>query len=509
MRHIAYLTGTAVLMSAMLTGCMEKNLAPYAPEGDAGRQILTVRNVSVADFSAGIPTRAVNDGVTVTFTTGTSTEDPNADNMGVLLINGGGQAFANVSFKYVNNAWVNADGVYYSTDIASAIAYFPYISFGEGELPSTVDDLKAVKRTMNGTASDFAEKDLLVDEIENVSADGFSVNFSHAFSLIVMSGEMSVNAGYKTYTYLLDLSDVAFTIGNTQYIPDVVGGRYVYLADGITLKPDDFRYFYTMGDKAYVKTVGQFLTLAPDHSYTFPCPVDMSPEGGIAAGDFFCTDTDGNVVIIPGAAAAIPAGLECKGIVFHVMDKTAFASYAELNGITVSDCPGFNGYHGLAVSLRNGGSLGSAADFSNFLLTGTAGWDSRESLNGYRMTRAMQDAATEGVITSFTALNGHDVKAAVSSTEWFVPSFMELAVLVRGGDGSVVSSDGRALVNSQIDKAGGVQLVAGNIPTVTFGNNEQGQNLIWFVTGSDGAEFSYPFAGAAVPGETFRPICAF
>ena len=509
MKHIAYMTGTAFLMSVLLTGCMEKNLSPYGHDGDAGCGILTVRNVSVTDFSSGIPTRVSNDGVTVTFTSGTSADDPNADNMGVLLINEDGKAFANVSFKYVNNSWVNADGVYYSTDIAGAIAYFPYIDFGESELPSTVEALKAVKKVMNGTTVEFAEKDLLVDEIENVSADGFSVNFSHAFSMIVLSGEMSVNAGDKTYTYLLDLSDVAFTIGNTQYIPDVVGGRYVYLADGITLKPDDFRYFYTMGDKAYVKTVGQSLTLAPDHSYTFPCPVEMPDGGGMAAGDFFCTDEDGQIVIIPNIASAVPAGLECKGIVFHVMDNTVFASYAELNGITVSDCPGFNGYHGLAVSLRDGGSLGSAADFSNFLLKNMVGWDSKESLNGYRMTRAMQDAATEGVITSFTALNGHDVKAAESSTEWFVPSFMELAVLVRGGDGSVVSSDGRALVNSQIDKAGGVQLVAGNIPTVTFGNNEQGQNLIWFVTGSDGAEFSYPFAGAAVPGETFRPICAF
>ena len=33
--------------------------------------------------------------------------------------------------------------------------------------------------------------------------------------------------------------------------------------------------------------------------------------------------------------------------------------------------------------------------------------------------------------------------------------------------------------------------------------------IIWFVTGSSGAEFSYSFAGTSVPGETFRPICAF
>ena len=87
---------------------------------------------------------------------------------------------------------------------------------------------------------------------------------------------------------------------------------------------------------------------------------------------------------------------------------------------------------------------------------------------------------------------------------------MELAILVRGDDGNTVSSNGRTRINRQLQKVGGTDVAEGNIPSITFESqtSPQQQNVVWFVTGSSGDEYSYPFADA-VPGETYRPICAF
>ena len=87
---------------------------------------------------------------------------------------------------------------------------------------------------------------------------------------------------------------------------------------------------------------------------------------------------------------------------------------------------------------------------------------------------------------------------------------MELAILVRGSDGNTVSANGKTYIDKQLQKLEGTAIAEGNIPSITFESQEtpQEQNVVWFITGNSGTEFSYPFTDTT-PGETYRPICAF
>ena len=486
----------------VLTSCIQDKLKPCSI-GEDDDSLLSVGSLDVEGFTGTSATRAVNDGVTVTF--------ENGDEMGVLLIDEEGAAFENVLFRYDGNIWQNTGGTYYSGMIGSAIAYFPYKDF-TGSLPSTVDELK--RRVSELTADDagFRDRDLLVSEVE-VTSPELDIRFQHAWSMIVLSGARTLQVGEEAFTYMLDLSDVGFAIGDRRYVAEDVGGRYVCIVDAEILEPDGFRYFYTVDGTSYVKTVSESKALEPNHSYSFPCITSDSGVGtGIAAGDFYCTsDRTGSAVVIPAMAADLPSGLTCHGIVFHVMDGEEFSGFATTNGLTADGYPGYEGEHGLVVSLKDGGKLGSATDFKNFMMTSVEDYDNREVMNGYEVTEAMK-AAVGSTITEFTALNGHDSPVSSFSTSWYIPSFKELAILVRGGDGTEVSKEGRDIVNNQLEKISGSELLGeGNIPSITISANEQNeaQGTVWFVTGSNGNEFSYPFDGTNAPGEIFRPILAF
>ena len=499
MKRISYISISAAVAILSIPACVQEKAMPESsvccPETG-----LTIRSVSVTDYTSGAGTKALNDGKTVTFEAG--------DRIGLLLFGSSGELLGNVSYSYTaDGLWNNDDNTAYSAGIVSAIAYFPYSDFS-GETPTTVDGLKSWKMEQNARGGEFRDKDLLVDEFTVGSAD-LAIAFEHAFSLLYLSGERSFTANGSTYSYRLSLTDVSLTVGDETYVMDEVDGTYCCLMNGGVLNQDEFRYFYFVEGESCMKTVSGSCLLEPNHSYALPCVYSGWSDDSVSAGDYYCTDEGGNAVIVPGVAAALPEGLTCKGIVFYTMDSEEFGDYASENGLDPDAYAGYDGSHGLVVSLANGGSLGSAEDFSDFLLTSVGGWDSREALNGFRMTKALQDAVSAGTITSFTALDGHTEPASAVSTPWFAPSFMELAVLVRGGDGTAVSNDGLVLVNARLGKLGAAEIGTGNIPTVTFGTNEQEQNIIWFVTGSSGAEFSYSFAGTSVPGETFRPICAF
>ncbi len=491
-----------LVIMLVAVSCADGIMEPYDGNDEAG--LLSVGSLDVEDFAGTSATRAVNDGATVTF--------ENGDEMGVLLIDEEGAAFENVLFRYDGNIWQNTGGTYYSGKIGSAIAYFPYKDF-TGSLPSTVNELRQTVSELTADDAGFRDRDLLVSEVE-VTSPELDIRFQHAWSMIVLSGAKTLQVeGGEVFTYMLALSDVGFAIGDRRYVAEDVGGRYICIVDAETLEPDDFRYFYTVDGTSYVKTVSESKALEPNHSYSFPCITSDSGVGtGIAAGDFYCTsDRTGSAVVIPAMAADLPSGLTCHGIVFHVMDSEEFSGFATTNGLTADDYPGYEGEHGLVVSLKDGGKLGSATDFKNFMMTSVEDYGNREVMNGYEVTEAMK-AAVGSTITEFTALNGHDSPVSSFSTFWYIPSFKELAILVRGGDGTEVSKEGRDIVNNQLEKiSGSVLLGEGNIPSITISANEQNeaQGTVWFVTGSNGNEFSYPFDGTNAPGEIFRPILAF
>lgn len=483
-----------LVIMLVAVSCADGIMEPYDGNDETG--LLSVGSLDVEDFTGTSATRAVNDGVTVTF--------ENGDEMGVLLIDEEGAAFENVLFRYDGNIWQNTGGTYYSGMIGSAIAYFPYKDF-TGSLPSTVDELRHTVSELTADDAGFRDRDLLVSEVE-VTSPQLDIRFRHAWSMIVLSGARTLQVGEEAFTYMLDLSDVGFAIGDRRYVAEDVGGRYVCIVDAEILEPDGFRYFYTVDGTSYVKTVSESKALEPNHSYSFPCITSDSGVGtGIAAGDFYCTsDRTGSAVVIPAMAADLPSGLTCHGIVFHVMDGEEFSGFATTNGLTAADYPGYEGTHGLVLSLVEGVNFGMADQDKGLLEPAlTEVLNTKDVANGYKVTQLLKTAAEGNTGIVFNALNNHAEKAPGIVTDWYAPSFQELKWLIRGTAPETVTNEGRIFINGQLEKVCDMQLRE-SVPSVTY-IDENGQTGFCLIQG-DGAENGWH----GIPGtEIYYPICAF
>lgn len=214
------------------------------------------------------------------------------------------------------------------------------------------------------------------------------------------------------------------------------------------------------------------------------------------------------VIIIPAGAAAIPAGLVCQGIVFHVMDNGAFATFASDNGLNATDYPGFDGKHGLIVGLNQGGILltgYNAGDIANsdFLKNVFDGFDASGNTEvslGYKLTNMLATAYGNGNAgVTFTALAGFDAPLAYC-TNWYIPSFNEQKYLIRGDENPEIASlAGQEMINNHMTVVSGT-LIEGNQPSVSYKQNEG------FCIMQNAEEMGWH----GVPdGEKCRPICAF
>ena len=496
---------TAAFTLFGMTSCMQEKPVPSVVEEEPVG-LLSIGSLSVEDFVGDASTRALNDGVTVTF--------ENGDELGVLLIDKEGKAFENVLFRYDNGTWFNTAGRYYSSGINRALAYFPYHAFSDGQLPSTVAELKEAVSGLTPASADFSDRDLLTAELTEISSPELAITFGHAYSLIVLSGEKFLNVGEETFSCMISLTDVALSIGDRLYEAEEVGGRYLVLLDDVELKPQEFRYFYTVNGNSYVKTVKETMTLMPNHSYSFPCvTAGGGAETDIEAGDFYCTSASGTVVVIPGDAAAVPDGLTCHGIVFYVMEDDEYNTFLTTNGIEEETLTGYEGQHGMVVSLKAGDSMftatsGANATWDNLsaMLSSTADYTSTEVANGYLLTGKIQDAMTTTTYTfGFTALAGHDMAPSAAATSWYAPSFKELRYMFHGEFLTAGSTEGFELVNAQISKAGGVQL-GSTVPSVTCYAEAEVDGSKGFRLMSNGSENGWH---GVTPGEVCRPIFAF
>lgn len=500
----------AALSMLLFSACTQDEIMNQANmERPVTDGLLSIGSVKVDDFTENTESRVINDSKTVTFETGTDINDANGDELGVLLIDESGKAYANVAFKFVNqngeNKWLNKTNEYYSSKIKKAIAYFPYTEIAEN-LPSSIEELKQI--FLNKDVS-FEEKDLLVSETTEFHAASMDINFTHAFSMLTFSAEATTTTSNgTTITYPLQLSDVAFSIGDKLYTPELINGRYVCLTDNETLAKDEFRYFYTVNNTPYVKTVSNEtpLTLEANKSYSFPCPINTGEGTTMAAGDFYCvSSTNDDILILPQTAAGIPEGWTCKGIVFHIMegsDNSEWNTFLTNNQLTEANLPGYNGKHGLVVSLTNGNNYGAPTD--NVNAWGTCFTDYEESgnkdlSNGYKMTQLLTTNANNNGVT-FGGLDSHESETIANATSWYIPSFNELKYLVRGENSATPSSEGLESINNQLGKINGEEL-SGSIPSITFITG-QGFCLMQ----SDGQENGWH----GIPGsEKIRPICAF
>lgn len=499
---LKYLYGL-ISLAVLFPSCNQEEFTNNAIDYDTNN-VIKLSSVQLDDFENNTLSRATYEGYATKFEYN--------DKLGLILIDQDGKQLANAPFTYSAAGWTNDNTTYYSSKIDKIIAYFPY----NAQLSQNVVTLDAVKQTIEiatdqSSLDKFKQTDLLACEIEDPSPE-LNLQLKHVFSLMEFSATQQLEVEGETFNYNIAMSNVSFSIGETMYTPCNLNGGYVcMIKDNSSLQKDDFRYFYTIEGKSNVKTLTTDKTITSGTKYTFPCPAaGMGEPNTLSAGDFYCTSTSDKVVILPSIAATIPEGLTCKGIVFYTMNQATFESYASTNSLTANDYPGYNNNHGLIISLKDGGPLGSASSFENFLLRSIEGWNNKESLNGYKITQAMQEAVKDGTITSFTALNNHEEPASSATTSWFAPSFKELSILIRGGDGTTATGEGRAYINQQLQEIGGTTLGEGNIPSITFESQESPtqQNIVWFVTGKDGKEFSYPFTNTT-PSELFRPICAF
>lgn len=499
---LKYLYGL-ISLAVLFSSCNQEEFTNDTIDYDT-KNVIKLGSVQLDDFENNTLSRATYEGYATKFEYN--------DKLGLILIDQDGKQLANAPFTYSAAGWTNDNTTYYSSKIDKIIAYFPY----NAQLSQNVVTLDAVKQTIEiatdqSSLDKFKQTDLLACEIEDPSPE-LNLQLKHVFSLMEFSATQQLEVEGETFNYNIAMSNVSFSIGETMYTPCNLNGEYVcMIKDNSSLQKDDFRYFYTIEGKSNVKTLTTDKTITSGTKYTFPCPAaGMGEPNTLSAGDFYCTSTSDKVVILPSIAATIPEGLTCKGIVFYTMDQATFESYASTNNLTANDYPGYNNNHGLIISLKDGGPLGSASSFEKFLLKSIEDWNNKESLNGYKITQAMQEAVKDGTITSFTALNNHEEPASSATTSWFAPSFKELSILIRGGDGTTATGEGRAYINQQLQEIGGITLGEGNIPSITFESQESPtqQNIVWFVTGKDGAEFSYPFTNTT-PDESFRPICAF
>lgn len=501
------LYGLAV-SSFLLFSCSREDMPNY--ETEAGNpNAITLESVTLDDFSSETSSRAsyVQDAAMV------FGQD---DKLGLILLDADGNRIDHISYSYIQaeNRWnLNDPTKYYSSNIKKVIAYFPY----NASLATNVNTMDALKNTITiGTdqsdPENFKKCDLLVEEITSPSQK-LTVNLVHAFSLIEFKSDpVTLSANGKEYKYNVELQNVSMVIGETDYQLCNLNGTYSLLVkDGFEVPANDFRYFYSLGKDSYVKTLNTKKTTESGKKYTFPCQTAGEYAPGYAAGDFYCTDNaDGNVVIVPGGATAIPEGLTCHGIIFHYLED--FSGFATTNGITATDYPGYgeNTKHGLIVGFSVGGSFnsGTAPDATTLTsIYSTASineeaYKSQTTMNGFKLTQAMLSGTKSG--WEFTALGDYASSQVPDATSWYAPSFQELKYMVWGSGATIASQNGLDKIRSQVAKIGEDWGDLQNIPSLTIG-----ESFIIAMTAIQGDGNADGTWSATLAGEPFRPICAF
>lgn len=491
-----------VISSFLLFSCSKEEISNNITEsGDFN--VITLESVKLNDFSSDTSSRA-------SYTQDAATVFEQDDKLGLILLDAKDNRIDHISYSYISaeNRWNLDDQTkYYSSKIKKIIAYFPYNSSLSNEV-NTVEELKNTI-TIGADQSNqdtFKNYDLLVEEIDSPSST-LDVNLTHAFSLIeFQSDPMTLQANGKSYSYNVELQNVKMVIGDTDYQLCNINGTYSLLVkDGFIVPANDFRYFYSLGDDAYVKTLTTAKTTESGKKYVFPCKVDGEYKPSYAAGDFYCTDNEDKVVILPGVATNVPEGLTCQGIVFHYIDD--FQGFATTNGITASTYPGYDGKHGLVIGFNAGNSFGTTQptlDELKQLYTARgilkSDYTSQEVMNGYAMTQAILNGEHAW---DFTALGDYINNPLPGATPWYAPSFKELKNMVWGSNAVIASENGLNTIIKQLEKLGKSWGNLQSIPTLTLGTT-----LFMVMTGiTEGGNADDTWDG--FPGEAFRLICAF
>ena len=489
---------------AVLWGCSPLELPDSATDGGivSATQSFSV-SVSDGGYSPTDPsphTRATENGYTTTFTTG--------DKIGVFAVKDG------AIVDGVNNlcliattttgggsgstlVWQDANGkAPLNISGATYYAYYPYQETLSGSLsPSGASAPDAATffadvisqwtpSTAQGTYADYTAQDLMIAR-GSVSGKSLSFPMQHRMSLVVIDlprTKYTFNNEPKIPDYIIDAPDTKFngfapcrmSDGTYRYLvkpttDGLLSGSYTNFTSNTSATTIEWNFTATIGASNYktYKVDGAAVT-TKSHTLT--------------AGDFYMKDG----TLLAGTTESLTDAQKaaCIGIVYWVGDITN-------DNYSLLDDKFPTGTHGLVVSLWNAtdpdnGSkeemkwtYGSSESVQEQL---TSAWTDKPTdyniqeenkMQGYVNTIALQkyneyvvgNTAGRGDygpnsqkrIKPIYALANFEAAhpAPDKSSGWYWPSVCELKYVCRGQGNDSQSTEGRGMLNPQIEKVGG------------------------------------------------------
>lgn len=464
----------AAALPLLLASCQQEELTDMNGASDA-----TPLSITVTDAGFGSGSRAEElDGYATAFTEG--------DACGLYLVRDGRIVYDNVKLTATAGddgaiTWQPEEDLNGGLDGESYFLYYPYQSglSAPSDLSDLSDDaffsrLIAAWQPV-ADQSDYAAytaSDLMTAKgriVRNgASKTVLSFDMTHRMALAVVELPKTVykftNPDISDYT----VTTVADFTGSDAKPCRMADGSYRYIVNPFRGAEKSITGTYTDGSKEFTLTTGN---MAVGHYKTYR--VDGAPvtekEHTLQAGDYFYSD--GTIV---AGSEADPPSEGCIGIVFWVGDPTSKDKTLKNDH---SGCT-----HGLVVALDEITTAWQASDESvqGWLDSNSSLWlpvasDYRpaNSLNnniqGYNNTRAIEEFNANNPVETLvyavqqTVDYRNKIKAPASSSDWYLPSIKELALLSEKDVDNITvdqsyGTDNLHLINLQLTKINATNL---------------------------------------------------
>ena len=492
----------ALLLIAGLAGCSEEETLSgtpgdtrtpititvtdggYTPD-DAARQ--STAGSDIRQNADNRPsTRAVDNGYVTTFTAG--------DKIGLYAVVDDAVVSSNIPLTHNGTGWTGE--AYYEGAKAKYFAYYPYQSTLTGTPDASATDASGffaplisawTPATDQGTHAAYTASDLMTGSgTASKQSDGtysLSLTMTHAMALVVIKTPatkytLTDKDGESLPDYYIPAPDTRFY----GFTPCFIGGTYRYL-----VKP---------GQSGSADLMGSYTATGSDGSSSVTKEYAVSPNGITAAnyalykvdraavtekthqlqvGDFYMSDGS---LLGKDETLTEEQKAACLGIVYWLGNPTNDTDCDPLLAKDKSNCT-----HGLVVALHNAKlpSASAAAKMkwsveyeyvNNWTNHNDRGANKvnitvENKYQGYANTVALKAYNESSNVQNNNKLKvlpiaaieqySKDYPAPSNSSDWYVPSIMELKYMCWGQGAASQSTTGRDLLNSQFAKAGGTK----------------------------------------------------
>ena len=528
-------TAFAVVLAA---GCSQEELTDN-PQYAVGENVLSVNVVTDGFIDSESGSRAVTEGVKITFEKG--------DRMGIYAVNADKVILSNVPLTYSEEGtWTTENQKIYYYENADYIAYFPYnadvknVTSATADLTLSQTVQTAIKEAGDARletidqSTDFNDADLMIGVVSGVTAGAQTLNFTleHQYSMIefVLPTHKFkyAKAGVET-TGTDDADDyVEFTVPMTDFSIKVNGKestgfnvtadgtfRYIVkpgevtLAEGKFLDPEDNK-------EVHIESPASAAVIEAGHSLRYKISVDGKSDEEAEAidiiGKYLCADG----TIWPWNTN-VPTD-KVVGIIYSQVGENDFA------GTDMAD-KGFN-YYALSVTERNNAGfkqVGGSFTFPEKVFKVTEddsnkSFISIEDMSGYQSTQALIAASVGETMKSLLA--NWSAPSNIKTSGWFIPSagqYWKLTDLVEGEETKTWASNRWNLANDNPVSDKIAELIPAmmesgfgtshNYLTVTL--KTDGTNIYALTLGPDRFAIGYVAIAAASSNRYIRPIIAF